>query len=63
MREAVRRYAGRSLRAGFVASAAAAGVRLDEIMDQTHRAHVQTVMRDVRNARAIRLSAAARLGL
>jgi integrase len=61
--EAVRRYAGHSLRAGFVTSAAAAGARLDEIMDQTHQADVKTVMRYVRNARAIRLSAAAKLGL
>jgi integrase len=63
VREAVRRYAGHSLRAGFVTSAAAAGARLDEIMDQTHQADVKTVMRYVRNARSIRLSAAAKLGL
>ena len=63
VRAAVRRYAGHSLRAGFVTSAAAAGARLDEIMDQTHQTDVKTVMRYVRNARAIRLSAAARLGL
>lgn len=63
VRAAVRRFAGHSLRAGFVTSAAAAGARLDEIMDQTHQTDVKTVMRYVRNARAIRLSAAARLGL
>ena len=51
------------VRAGFVTSAAAAGARLDEIMDQTHQTDVKTVMRYVRNARAIRLSAAAKLGL
>ncbi|GJG89684.1 hypothetical protein tb265_48650 [Gemmatimonadetes bacterium T265] len=37
--------------------------RLDEIMDQTHHADVKTVRRYVRNARAIRASAAAKLGL
>ncbi len=63
VREAVLHYAGHSLRAGFVTSAAAAGARLDEIMDQTHQADVKTVMRYVRNARSIRLSAAAKLGL
>jgi integrase len=58
-----RRYAGHSLRAGFVTSAAAAGARLDEIMDQTGQKDVATVMRYVRNARAVRTSAAAKLGL
>lgn len=58
-----RRYAGHSLRAGFVTSAAAAGARLDEIMDQTGQKDVATVMRYVRNARAVRASAAAKLGL
>ena len=59
----VRQHAGHSLRAGFVTSAAAAGARLDEIMDQTGHARVDTVMRYVRNARALRASAAAKLGL
>ena len=59
----VRKHAGHSLRAGFVTSAAAAGARLDEIMDQTGHARVDTVMRYVRNARALRASAAAKLGL
>lgn len=58
-----RRYAGHSLRAGFVTSAAAAGARVDEIMDQTGQKDVKTVMRYVRNARAVRASAAAKLGL
>lgn len=58
-----RRYAGHSLRAGFVTSAAAAGARVDEIMDQTGQKDVKTVMRYVRNARSVRASAAAKLGL
>lgn len=37
--EAVRRYAGHSVRAGLVSSAAAEA-RLDEIMDRPHRADV-----------------------
>lgn len=58
-----RRYAGHSLRAGVGTSAAAAGARIDEIMDQTGQKDVKTVMRYVRNARSVRASAAAKLGL
>lgn len=57
------RYAGHSLRAGFVTSAAAAGARVDEIMDQTGHTRVDTLLRYIRNARAIRAGAAAKLGL
>lgn len=63
VRRGVRRYAGHSLRAGFVTSAAAAGARMDEIMDQTGHTRVDTLLRYIRNARSIRASAAARLGL
>jgi integrase len=63
VRRVVARYAGHSLRAGFVTSAAAAGARVDEIMDQTGHTRVDTLMRYVRNARAIRAGAAAKLGL
>jgi integrase len=63
VRRVVGRYAGHSLRAGFVTSAAAAGARVDEIMDQTGHTRVDTLMRYVRNARAIRAGAAAKLGL
>ena len=64
MARTVRRYVGRhSLRAWLVTFAASAGARLDEIMDQTHQVDVKSVMRYVRNARSIRASAAAKLGL
>lgn len=44
----ISRYAGHALRAGFVTSAAAAGARVGEIVDQTGQRDVRTVMRFVR---------------
>ncbi len=45
-------YAGHSLRAGFVTSAAAHGARLDKIMEVTRHASPATVMRYIRHADA-----------
>lgn len=43
-------YAGHSLRAGFVTSAAAHGARLDKIMEVTRHTNPQTVMKYIRDA-------------
>ena len=43
-------YAGHSLRAGFVTSAAVHGARLDKIMEVTRHTSPQTVMRYIRDA-------------
>ncbi|MQA88768.1 MAG: hypothetical protein GEU90_00840 [Gemmatimonas sp.] len=63
VQRSARRYAGHSLRAGFVTSAAAAGARVDEIMDHTGNTRVDTLTHYIRNAKEIRTSAAAKLGL
>ena len=43
-------YAGHSLRAGFVTSAAVHGARLDKIMEVTRHTNPQTVMKYIRDA-------------
>ena len=43
-------YAGHSLRAGFVTSAAAHGARMDKIMDVTRHTNTQTVLKYIRDA-------------
>ncbi len=63
MRRAVERYAGHSLRAGFITAAAANGVPIHKIMEQTGHVRHETVAGYIRNARNIAESAAGRLGL
>ncbi len=43
-------YAGHSLRAGFVTSAAAHGARMDKIMEVTRHTNTQTLMKYIRDA-------------
>lgn len=60
---ATARYAAHSLRAGFITTAAANGEPIHKIMEQTGHVRYETVAGYIRNARAIKESAAARLGL
>lgn len=57
------RYAGHSLRAGFIISAAAAGVPESDIMRHTRHRHAGTVHRYARHATVFRQNAAAKVGL
>lgn len=57
------RYAGHSLRAGFIISAAAAGVPERDIVRHTRHKRLETVHRYVRHAAVFRQNAAAKVGL
>ena len=58
-----RRYAGHSLRAGFITSAAAAGVPTHDIMRQSDHKREETLRRYIRHATVFRQNAAAKVGL
>jgi site-specific recombinase XerD len=58
-----RRFAGHSLRAGFITSAAAAGVSETDIMRQSRHLRGDTLRKYVRHATVFRQNAAARVGL
>jgi integrase len=57
------RYAGHSLRAGFITSAAAAGVSESDIMRQSGHRRADTLRKYVRHATVFRHNAAAKVGL
>lgn len=57
------RYAGHSLRAGFITSAAAAGVPTLDIMRQSAHTREETLRKYVRHATVFRQNAAAKVGL
>jgi integrase len=57
------RYAGHSLRAGFITSAAAAGVSESDIMRQTRHKHGDSLRKYIRHATVFRQNAAAKVGL
>jgi integrase len=58
-----RYYAGHSLRAGFITSAAAAGVSESDIMRQSGHARADTLRKYIRHATVFRQNAAAKVGL
>jgi integrase len=58
-----KRYAGHSLRAGFITSAAAAGVPVIDIMRQSAHTREETLRKYVRHATVFRQNAAAKVGL
>jgi integrase len=58
-----RRFAGHSLRAGFITSAAAAGVSESDIMRQSRHLRGDTLRQYIRHATVFRQNAAARVGL
>ncbi len=58
-----RYYAGHSLRAGFITSAAAAGVSESDIMRQSGHARSDTLRKYIRHATVFRQNAAAKVGL
>lgn len=58
-----RRYAGHSLRAGFITSAAAAGVATHDIMRQSEHKREETLRKYIRHATVFRQNAAAKVGL
>ncbi len=57
------RYAGHSLRVGFITSAAAAGVSEGDIMRQSRHKHGDTLRKYIRHATVFRQNAAAKVGL
>jgi integrase len=57
------RYAGHSLRAGFITSAAAAGVSESDIMRQSRHKHGDALRKYIRHATVFRQNAAAKVGL
>ncbi len=57
------RYAGHSLRAGFITSAAAAGVSESDIMRQSRHKRSDTLQKYIRHATVFRQNAAAKVGL
>jgi integrase len=57
------RYAGHSLRAGFITSAAAAGVSESDIMRQSRHKRSDTLRKYIRHATVFRQNAAAKVGL
>ena len=57
------RYAGHSLRAGFIISAAAAGVSERDIMRHTRHKRADTLLKYMQHAALFRHNAAARVGL
>jgi integrase len=57
------RYAGHSLRAGFITSAAAAGVSESDIMRQSRHKRGDTLRKYIRHATVFRQNAAAKVGL
>jgi integrase len=57
------RYAGHSLRAGFITSAAAAGVSESDIMRQSGHKRADTLRKYIRHATVFRHNAAAKVGL
>lgn len=58
-----KRYARRSLRAGFITSAAVAGVTTDDIMGQSGHAREETLRKYIRHVTVFRQNAAAKVGL
>ena len=58
-----KRYAGHSLRSGFLTSGAEAGVSLKELMDQAAHTRADTTMRYIKRAGVFRQNAAAKVGL
>lgn len=58
-----RRYAGHSLRAGFITSAAAAAVATHDIMRQSEHKREETLRKYIRHATVFRQNAAAKVGL
>lgn len=58
-----RRYAAHSLRAGFITSAAAAGVATHDIMRQSEHKREETLRKYIRHATVFRQNAAAKVGL
>ncbi|MGI8547324.1 MAG: site-specific integrase [Gemmatimonadaceae bacterium] len=58
-----RRYAGHSLRAGFITSAAAAGVATHDIMRQSEHKREETLRKYIRHATIFRQNAASKVGL
>ena len=58
-----KRYAGHSLRAGFITSAAAAGVSTHDIMRQSGHTREETLRKYIRHATVFRQNAAAKVGL
>jgi integrase len=58
-----KRYAGHSLRAGFITSAAAAGVSTHDIMRQSGHTREETLRKYIRHATVFRENAAAKVGL
>jgi integrase len=58
-----RRFAGHSLRAGFITSAAAAGVSESDIMRQSRHLRGDTLRKYIRHATVFRQNAAAKVGL
>ena len=57
------RYAGHSLRAGFITSAAAAGVSTHDIMRHSQHKREETLRKYIRHATVFRQNAAAKVGL
>ena len=57
------RYAGHSLRAGFITSAAAAGVSEGDIMRQSRHKRSDSLRKYIRHATVFRQNAAAKVGL
>jgi integrase len=57
------RYAGHSLRSGFLTSGAEAGVSLKELMDQAAHTRADTTLRYIKRAGVFRQNAAAKVGL
>jgi integrase len=57
------RYAGHSLRSGFLTSGAEAGVSLKELMDQAAHLRADTTLRYIKRAGVFRQNAAAKVGL
>lgn len=58
-----KRYAGHSLRAGFITSAAAAGVSTHDIMRQRGHAREETLRKYIRHATVFRQNAATKVGV
>jgi site-specific recombinase XerD len=56
-------FAGHSLRAGLVTSAAEAGAGLDEIMETSRHAKVETVLKYVRSSKRMKRAVSKRVGL
>jgi len=58
-----KRYAGHSLRSGFLTSGAEAGVALKDLMDQAAHTRADTTLRYIKRAGVFRQNAASKVGL